>query len=117
VLTALDTGAHVLFKLAAIAAAPLQPSLAWVERALASGWVYGAIVCYVGTFFTWIGLLRRAPIGAAFAVSHLDVVAVLVASALLLNERISSVQIAGASLIVGGIACLALSESREPRAG
>ena len=114
-LTAIDTSAHVLFKLAAIDAAPLEAAPAWVARVLTQGWVYGAIACYVATFFVWISLLRRAPVGPAFAVSHLDVVTVMAASALLLHEHISWIQIAGAALILAGIGCLSASAARNAR--
>ena len=120
ILNALDTTAHVLFKVAAGRAAPLEASLAWLGRVVGGAWVYGAVACYVATFFVWMSLLRRAPVGPAFAISHLDVVTVMAASALLLHEPISRVQLAGAALIVAGIACLARSEAtpapaRAPR--
>lgn len=117
-LALLDTAAHVLFKVAANHAAPLEATLAWIGRVASGVSVYGAVACYVATFFTWMTLLRRAPLGPAFAATHLDVVTVMAASALLLHERVSTLQLAGAALIVVGIVCLAVSEGDErPRAG
>ena len=112
-LTTVDTSAHILFKLTASGAAPLEASVSWIGRVLTQWWVYAAIACYVATFFVWISLLRRAPVGTAFAVSHLDVVTVMAGSALLLHEHISWIQIAGAVLILGGIGCLSASEARD----
>jgi drug/metabolite transporter (DMT)-like permease len=116
VLAGLDTAAHVMFKLAAMQSLPLEATWSWVARVAGIVWVYGAMACYVGTFFTWMTLLRRAPLGPAFAASHLDVVTVLVASACLLGERISPLQLVGAALILAGIACLAFSESTAAEA-
>lgn len=109
-LMAFDTLAQVSFKLAGEHAFPPSADLAWVLRVLAQPWTYGAIAGYVGAFFTWISLLRRAPIGPAFAASHLEVVSVLLVSALWFGERIGPLQAAGAVCIVAGIACLALGE-------
>ena len=107
----LDTTAHVLFKIAANHGAPLEATLGWITRVATGAWVYGAVACYVATFFNWMTLLRRVPLGPAFAISHLDVVTVMAASALLLHERVSGLQLAGATLIVAGIACVAFGES------
>lgn len=114
-LTAIDTVAHVLFKVTALRAAPLEASAAWLARALGEASLYGAVACYVATFFVWMTLLRRAPVGPAFAASHLDVVTVMIASTLLLNERVTPLQLAGAGLILAGIGCLSLSEARDAR--
>lgn len=115
-LTAIDTLAHVLFKVTALQAAPLVPTAAWLLRALTQASLYGAVACYVATFFVWISLLRRAPVGPAFAASHLDVVTVMMASTLFLNEHVTPVQLAGAGLILAGIGCLSMGEAREARA-
>ena len=115
-LTAIDTVAHVLFKVTALRAAPLEASAAWLVRALGEASLYGAVACYVATFFVWMTLLRRAPVGPAFAASHLDVVTVMMASTLLLNEHVTPLQIAGAGLILAGIGCLSLCEARDARA-
>ena len=105
-----DTVAQISFKLAGMHAFPPQFHAAWILRLFQQPWIYGALAGYIGAFFTWIGLLRRAPIGPAFAASHLEVVSVMLLSALLFGEHIGVGQTAGALLIVGGIVCLALSE-------
>jgi drug/metabolite transporter (DMT)-like permease len=101
----------VCFKYAAIAAAPLTVDLAWLERAFGEPWLYGSVAGYIGAFFTWIALLERAPIGPAFAASHLEVVSVLIVSAVLFKEHIGLPQIAGCLAIVLGILCLATDSS------
>lgn len=109
-LMAFDTLAQVSFKLAGMHAFPPQVSVDWVLRLLLAPWIYGAIIGYLGAFFTWMRLLERAPIGPAFAASHLEVVSVMLLSALLFDEQIGVVKAAGAVLIVGGIVCIGLGE-------
>jgi drug/metabolite transporter (DMT)-like permease len=114
-----DTSAHVLFKIAAVQTAPLRADYDWLARVVTHPATLGAIACYAATFFLWISILRRAPVGPAFAASHVDVVTVMVASAALLHERVSFAQVGGAALILCGIACLSIDATRgssaEPR--
>jgi len=61
-------------------------------------------------------LLEHAPIGPAFAASHLEVVTVLIVSIMLFGERLSPAKLAGAACIVLGIIFLSLSESKHSHA-
>lgn len=112
-LVAFDTLAQISFKLAGDNALPLEMSISWLERVFGRPWIYGAFIGYVGAFFTWMTLLEHAPIGPAFAASHLEVVSVLALSAVLFGEPIGWPQMLGAALIAAGIACLARSEAAE----
>ncbi|MGB7757524.1 MAG: EamA family transporter [Salinisphaera sp.] len=111
ILLSFDTLAQLSFKYAGDHALPVQANLAWLERVFTQPWVYGAVIGYIGAFFTWMTLLRRAPIGPAFAASHLEVVSVLLLSVPVFDESIGWSQALGAIAIVAGIVCLALSES------
>ncbi len=111
VLVCFDTFAQVCFKLTANHALPPEADLAWLLRVLSSPWVYCAIACYIGAFVTWMTLLEHAPIGPAFAASHLEVISVMALSVALFDERIGAAQLAGAALIIAGIVCLAISET------
>lgn len=113
-LMAFDTLAQISFKLAGTHALPLEFSATWLLRVFGQPWVYGALAGYLGAFFTWMTLLKHAPIGPAFAASHLEIVSVLLLSAWLFGERISAPQVLGGVLIFGGIVCLAFSDSRAP---
>ena len=110
VLALLNTMAHIAFKLTAIAASPAAFDIDWIVRVLSEGWVYVAVLCYLGTFATWMTLLRRVALGAAFATSHLELLGVLAASAVLFGDRISAAQWLGVMLILGGVLCIALGE-------
>src|SRR6476620_12021863 len=107
VFLAFDTLAQIGFKLAAVAAAPPQLEVAWLGRIATERWIYLAVVGYFGAFVTWMTLLRYAPIGPAFAATHLDIVTVLVVSVMWLGESLSPPQVAGAILILTGITVLA----------
>lgn len=113
VLMAFDTLAQLSFKQAGDAALPLELSPAWLLRVFGQPWIYGAFVGYIGAFFTWMTLLRHAPIGPAFAGSHLEILSVLALSHWLFGERIGWPQIVGCLFIMAGIGCLAMSETRE----
>ncbi|MDR2334346.1 MAG: DMT family transporter [Burkholderiaceae bacterium] len=114
VLMAFDTLAQLSFKQAGNAALPLELSPAWLVRVFGQPWIYGAFVGYIGAFFTWMSLLKRAPIGPAFAASHLEIISVLALSHYLFGEDIGWPQIVGCLFIIAGIICLALSETEEP---
>ncbi|MGA7297039.1 MAG: EamA family transporter [Rhodanobacteraceae bacterium] len=109
-----DTLAQISFKMAGSQALPVQASLAWVLRLAAEPWILGAIAGYIGAFFTWMALLKHAPIGPAFAASHLEVVSVLLLSVPIFGEHIGPGKALGAVLIVAGILCLAYDEDHAP---
>ena len=113
VLIAFDTFSQICFKMTALHADPFAISLDWLWRVVGTPWLYGAIVGYLGAFFTWMTLLRHAPIGPAFAASHLEVVGVMIVSVPLFGEVLSAAQLAGAALIVAGVICLAVGETSE----
>ena len=116
VLMAFDTLSQLCFKLAALHAAPFAADGPWLLRVAREPWVYGAIAGYLGAFVTYMSLLRHAPVGPAFAASHLNVVSVLLVSAWLLHERLSLPQSVGATLIVLGILVLARAEQGDDAA-
>jgi drug/metabolite transporter (DMT)-like permease len=112
-LLAFDTLNLICFKLAGTHALPVEPSTAWLARVFTNPWIYGAILGYLGAFLSWMSLLRHAPIGPAFAASHLEVVTVMAMSWWLFAEPVTPTQIVGAVVIVAGIVCLALAERDE----
>ncbi len=107
-----DTLAQLGLKFTALHALPLIANLDWLLRILWQPWIYLALVGYLGAFFMWLTLLKKAPIGPAFAASHLDVISVMLCSHWLFHEQLSLVQLLGAGLILCGILCLAVSEGK-----
>ena len=105
-----DTSTQVSFKLASLQAGRLAWSAAWLRAAALSPWVYVAIAGYLGAFVMWMTLLEHAPVGPAFAASHIDVVTVLLLSVPLFGERLTPAQLAGAVCIIAGILFLSRGE-------
>lgn len=108
-----DSIGAISFKYAGMHALPVQADAAWLLRLFGKPWIYGAVIGYIGAFFTWMTLLKHAPIGPAFAASHLEVVSVMLLSLWLFGDRLTLAHMLGALAIVAGIACLGLAESRE----
>jgi drug/metabolite transporter (DMT)-like permease len=109
-LMAFDTLTQISFKLAGMHALPVQANLAWLLRLFGEPWVYGAVLGYLGAFFTWMSLLKHAPIGPAFAASHLEVISVMALSVWLFHEPLTATKLLGAAAILAGIICLGLAE-------
>ncbi|WP_392559856.1 DMT family transporter [Orbus mooreae] len=105
-----DTLGQTSFKLTANSAEPLEASIEWLVRVFTQPWVYIAIIGYIGAFFTWMTLLKKAPVGPAFAASHLEVITVMLVSIWIFNEQITLFRLIGAALIVIGIIFLAFAE-------
>ncbi|MDF7671286.1 EamA family transporter [Orbaceae bacterium ESL0721] len=107
-----DTFGQTSFKLTALSAEPLELSIHWIIRIFSHYWVYLVMLGYSGAFITWMILLKKAPVGPAFAVSHLQVVTVMFVSVFVFNEQITLTRLLGALLIIIGIIFLALAEER-----
>jgi drug/metabolite transporter (DMT)-like permease len=112
-LTLFDTVAQISLKYAADHAMPLEWNISWLLRIIYQPWVYGGLIGYLGAFVVWLTLLRRAPIGPAFAASHLDIVSVLLLSAWLFNEPITVQKALGAIAILAGVFGLGWSETKS----
>src|SRR5436309_9389655 len=110
----IDTWTQIAFKMASRQTGEFMMSSHWFAAAVASPFIYGAIAGYLAAFPTWMTLLEHAPVGPAFAASHLEVVTVLILSVPLFGEHLSAGKLAGAACIVTGIILLSLSESRTP---
>ena len=113
VLMAFDTLAQLSFKQAGNSALPLEFSVAWLARVFGQPWIYGAFVGYIGAFFTWMTLLKHAPVGPAFAASHLELISVTILSVWLFNEPLTTAKVIGAVLILLGVIFLAKDESEH----
>lgn len=78
----------------------------WLLRAAAAPWLWVGAFSYLVSFATWMVILRRMPLGAAFPLTGLVYVTVLASSAFLLGEPVLPLQAAGVALIVVGATLL-----------
>jgi drug/metabolite transporter (DMT)-like permease len=108
-----DTLTQVSFKLASSRAGEFIPKIEWLLVVFQNPWIYVAATGYIGSFIAWMTLLKRAPVGPAFAASHLAIVFVLVISVTYFGEHLTVMQVAGALSITLGIVFLSLSEARQ----
>ena len=108
-----DTITQISFKFATIHAGEFSLQLSWLHHVLLSLPIYGAVLGYLGSFITWMTLLKHAPIGPAFAASHLEIITVLLISFVVFGERLNAAQLLGAASIVLGVICLSLSKANH----
>ena len=109
-----ETLCQISLKKAGLAVGAFDFSGAALLRALAQPWLWSAIGCYVGAFLSWITILRRSTLSAAFATSAIVFVAVMTASWIVFGEYVGVMQIAGALIILAGILLLGADEAAEP---
>lgn len=83
-------------------------------RALSQPWLWSAIGCYIGAFLSWITILRKSTLSAAFATSAIVFVAVMAASWMVFGEHVGTMQIAGSLIILAGILMLGADEAARP---
>jgi drug/metabolite transporter (DMT)-like permease len=98
-----ETLCQISLKLAGRSTGMFDFSVAAFQHALATPWLWVAIGCYVGAFLAWMTILRKSTLSAAFTISAIVLVAVMLASYLVFGEHLSWKQLLGASIIVAGI--------------
>ena len=106
-----DTLTQVSFKLTSAQAGPFTPDREWLWTVLHNPWIYVSAAGYLGSFIAWMTLLKHAPVGPAFAASHLAIVFVLIISVVYFGEHLSAMQIVGTLSIMVGIVFLSVSEA------
>lgn len=80
-----------------------------VLGALLQPLIWAGIGLWAIEVVAWIFVLQQAPLSLAYPVMTLTYVGVPLAGMLLLGERPSRRQMAGAALIAGGVICVGLS--------
>ena len=70
-LVAIDTFVQIGFKLAGNNTLPVTLDLPWLKRVAQEPWVLGVLLGYAAAFLTYMTLIKHAPIGPAFAASHM----------------------------------------------
>ena len=114
VLMVFDTVTQISLKMAASRVGEFLFTGDYLREVVTTPWLYGAIGGYLCAFVTWMTLLKRAPIGPAFAASHIEIIPVLILSIFLFGESLNISQVIGCLCIVAGIVFLAMSKSNQP---
>jgi len=109
-LIAVDTFVQIGFKFAGENTLPVTLDLAWLERVVGEPWLLGVVAGYGAAFLIYMTLIKYAPIGPAFAASHLEIVSVTAFSVMFLGDRLSAWQALGCCCIISGVVVLAATE-------
>ena len=100
----LVTISELLLKTGATAAPQIARLPSWLGiGALASAWTWLGILFYILSFVSWLYVLRRLPLGLAFALINAVHVLVPVGAWLFLHEHVSTRRWLGIVLILTGI--------------
>jgi drug/metabolite transporter (DMT)-like permease len=75
--------------------------------------VIGVLLGYGAAFLTYMTLIKHAPIGPAFAASHMEIVTVTLFSVLVFGDILTFWQVVGCCAIVTGVFVLAATEGRS----
>ena len=112
-LVAIDTFVQIGFKLAGNNTLPVTLDLPWLGRVAQEPWVIGVLLGYGTAFLTYMTLIKHAPIGPAFAASHMEIVTVTLFSVLVFGDTLTLWQAVGCCAIVTGVFVLAATEGRS----
>ena len=104
-----ETAYQTSFKLVASRAQPEHMIASVVAQPLL--WV--AIALWAAEAVAWILVLHEAPLDSAYPIMCLTYASVPLAGALLLKERLSPRQLAGAMLVLIGVLAVALSSVKN----
>jgi len=77
---------------------------ALLRRIIGSPWIAVGVATYAVEFVLWFAALSRAPLSFAFPIAALSYVGVVLASRLVLRERVSTRRWLGTAAIVIGVA-------------
>lgn len=109
---ALDTLVHVVWKLAVDGIPADASTMATVEGTLRSPFFYVAMLAFAAQFYNWMRVLGSTDLSFAQPITALSYVSVLAVSGAFLHEDITFNKLAGAALILVGVAFI----SRTPHA-
>ncbi len=80
---------------------------AFLYRLTREPWLLSGIAIYAVEFVVWIRVLALVPLGIAFPIASLNILGIVLAGRLYLDEPVSRRQWAGAALITTGVAIVA----------
>ena len=102
------TVSELFLKRGATDTAHISEQWGWTGlTALASPFVWAGIIFVVGSFVTWLYVLKHLPLSVAFPASQIVHVTIPVSSWLVLGEQIASIRWCGIVLVLAGLALVA----------
>jgi multidrug transporter EmrE-like cation transporter len=99
--------AELLLKKGAISATPVPWLPEWLgAAAMTSGWTWLGIVTYVGSFLSWLRVLRLVPLNIAYSLVTVAQVLVPMGAAVVLHEHVSALRWVGIAFVLAGVMSL-----------
>jgi drug/metabolite transporter (DMT)-like permease len=101
------TGGQILFKLAALRAAPMNDLTEKLIALTQNGFFLAALILYAALTVLWTWILTFTPLSRAYVFIALAFAVTPLAGAALFGEPMSLRLVIGIGLIVGGLICVA----------
>jgi multidrug transporter EmrE-like cation transporter len=103
----LTSVAELLLKKGAVSASEVAGLPGWAGvGALTSGWTWLGIAAYLGSFASWLRVLRVVPLNLAYSLVNVAQVLVPIGAAVLLDEHVSPTRWLGIALVMSGLLIL-----------
>jgi len=99
--------AELLLKKGATSAMQLSWLPEWLgASAMTSGWTWLGITAYLGSFLSWLRVLRLLPLNIAYSLVTVAQVLVPLGAAAVLHEHVSGLRWAGIGFVLAGVISL-----------
>lgn len=108
---ALNTAQQLLLKESAAATAHAGNE-GWLTQLLSSPWFAAAIAAEILCFVIWMKVLSELDLAKAFPLSAVSYVFILASAWFFYREPVSGVEILGSILILSGVWCISVPESK-----
>ncbi|MBR3192360.1 EamA family transporter [Bosea sp. (in: a-proteobacteria)] len=102
-----DVAGQIFFKIGADRLPQSADFRATAAAAARCGWVTAGLATYVAEFFIWLRILAEVPLSIAFPIASANFLAITLASAVFLGERVGRRQWLGSFLITCGVIIVA----------
>jgi drug/metabolite transporter (DMT)-like permease len=99
----LDAATRLAFKAASISVEGMDFGPLFIRLALATPALWLAILCYVGTFATWMAVLSRMDLSRAFPLTALTYVTLPLSALAFFGEHLPMKRMLGIVIILGGV--------------
>src|ERR1700722_9369095 len=106
----LDTATQIAFKVASESVEGMSFGLDFLKVAVSTPALWVTVLCYIGTFVTWMAVLMRMDLNRAFPLTALGYVTVPVLAFAFFGEHLPLPRIAGIGLIIVGVVMIGSDE-------
>ncbi len=105
-LLALGALCQISLKYAGLDTGPFDFSPHAFAAAVATPWLWTAVLCYLGEFVAWMVILRHSSLSSAFPTGAIVLIVLMIASKVLFDEPVGWLKAIGSAMIVAGVLLL-----------